>query len=30
VNVSNYRKGTYYVVVEDEFDNKESIKFIVQ
>jgi len=30
VNVSSYRKGTYYVVVEDEFDNKQSIKFIVQ
>ena len=30
VNVSNYLRGTYYAVVEDEFDNKESIKFIVQ
>ena len=30
VNVSNYLKGTYYAVVEDEFDNRESIKFIVQ
>jgi hypothetical protein len=30
VNVSTYLKGTYYAVVEDEFDNKESIKFIVQ
>ena len=30
VNVSNYLKGTYYAVVEDEFDNQESIKFIVQ
>ena len=30
VNVSNYLKGTYYAVVEDEYDNRESIKFIVQ
>jgi hypothetical protein len=30
VNVSNYLKGIYYAVVEDEFDNRESIKFIVQ
>jgi hypothetical protein len=30
VNVSSYLKGTYYAVVEDEFDNRESIKFIVQ
>jgi hypothetical protein len=30
VNVSNYRRGTYYAVVEDEFDNRESITFIVQ
>jgi hypothetical protein len=30
VNVGNYLKGTYYAVVNDEFDNRESIKFIVQ
>src|SRR5688572_30649568 len=30
VDVRNYPKGTYYVIVEDEFDNRESIKFIVQ
>jgi hypothetical protein len=28
--VGNYLKGTYYAVVNDEFDNRESIKFIVQ
>ena len=30
VNVSNYLKGTYYAIVEDEFDNKESVKILVQ
>ena len=30
VNVGNYLKGAYYVVVEDEFDNRQSIKFLVQ
>jgi hypothetical protein len=30
VNVRNYLKGTYYAIVEDEFKNRESIKFIVQ
>ena len=30
VNVRNYLKGTYYAIVEDELDNRESIKFIVQ
>jgi hypothetical protein len=30
VNVRNYLKGTYYAIVEDEQDNRESIKFIVQ
>jgi len=30
VNVSNYRKGIYHAVVEDELDNRESISFLVQ
>jgi hypothetical protein len=30
VNVSNYQKGAYYVVVKDEFDNRQAIKFLVQ
>ncbi len=30
VNVSSYLKGTYYAIVEDDFGNTESLKFIVE
>lgn len=30
VTVSNYLKGTYYAIVEDEFDNRQTIKFVVE
>lgn len=30
VNVSSYTKGTYYAIVEDDFGNTESLKFIVE